>query len=65
MCLELKLARMPEPPEKLPLMSESEARLFYVACTRAINFLDVSDMKPFLTAFKSEFSLHELGLFGI
>lgn len=55
----------PAPPEKLPLMSEGEARLFYVACTRAINFLDISDMKPFFTAFKSEFSLHELALFGI
>lgn len=30
-----------------PLMSADEARLFYVACTRAINHLDTSDMSKF------------------
>ena len=48
-----------------PLMSESEARLFYVACTRAINFLDISEMKPFFSALKEEFELDALTMVGV
>lgn len=32
-----------------PLMTDTEARLFYVACTRAINSLDISTMNNFFT----------------
>lgn len=47
-------------PDDPPIMSDSEARLFYVACTRAINYLDISEMRPFFSAFKDQFYLNEL-----
>lgn len=52
-------------PDNPPLMYESEARLFYVACTRAISFLDISEMKPFFNALKNEFNLDKLFALGV
>ena len=34
------------------LMNDAEARLFYVACTRAINVLDISMMEKFFSRLK-------------